>query len=312
MSQKHTILEVSLPGFFWSIFLFTQSFKKLKQKRQIEDLATSLLSSASQGLVELEGFAWPINNPYFSKDQEPLVYYRISIEERVRRNKSSSWEERETIEWKDPFYFCDKSGAAIINLNEIPMSVKRITTSLSNEELKNETFTFFQKSKPNFNWRPNLFSGSLRMVEEKIYAGAPLFFCGSLSASQNLHPPIQDIKLFTYRNKFNKIHSKIDAYRFLFDKNNDDSIDENEARMGYHLAFKNTHEDKRIPPNSINTPFFGELKKHEHLQSILADCHQNHYLKRLGSLNSLKMIFSILLMGFFIFLTYQELQKHFS
>lgn len=104
------LLGFSLGGFFYSFML-------LRRARWIMDTPTSKISSAAQGLVELEGIqknieGQPIHSPL---SNTLCTWYSYSVEKKVLRGKKIRWETVESDTSRFLFGMMDSTGECIIN-----------------------------------------------------------------------------------------------------------------------------------------------------------------------------------------------------
>lgn len=100
-------------GLFWG------AIKQHRRVRQIEDTPSSKTSSAPQGLVELQGFAWPEGDVYMMDGQREVVYYSREIQYArpavLFYGRGSRWITLAKKEHNIPFYLIDDTGLVRID-----------------------------------------------------------------------------------------------------------------------------------------------------------------------------------------------------
>ncbi len=114
-------MNLALVLFFAGAALFWGVIKQHRRIRQIEDTASSKTSTAAQGLVELQGFAWPAGPTYKLKNQQEVVYYSCEIQ--YSRSGFYFYFLSSQFRWKTvakrvhaiPFYLIDDEGIVKVN-----------------------------------------------------------------------------------------------------------------------------------------------------------------------------------------------------
>jgi len=109
------IFIYSLIGICVGIYLFFKGFRKLWEKRLIQNVPTSKVRSIAMGLVEIAGKAIAdvlLTGPY---TKTPCVFYHIIIERFVRNKNSSNWVKEFEIKTDIPFFIQDDTGSVILD-----------------------------------------------------------------------------------------------------------------------------------------------------------------------------------------------------
>ena len=105
------------------LFIFFKSLKNLKMKRLFENVPTSKMRSLAMGLVELKGEIQVedkiLKDPF---DDKECVYWRIHIQESVKRGKSRKWVTRHKAKNQVPFLISDQTGSVLVYLDGANMS----------------------------------------------------------------------------------------------------------------------------------------------------------------------------------------------
>ena len=157
---------------YFSSMLLKQIFFAIKSARYIRDTPTSLIRSASQGYVELEGQALPI--PIYQQlaplTYKPCCWYSFKVEEfitRQRENAVESWWD-EVISGTSPHLFLlrDATGVCVVS----PLGAEIIT----NHRLTWESRTLPQHLQIQRNSGERLF----RFTESRIEAQDELYVLG--------------------------------------------------------------------------------------------------------------------------------------
>src|SRR5690606_11764211 len=95
-----------------------RAIRTKKITREIADTPRSKTASAPQGLVELEGFAWPAGEVARCVSGEEVVYYRLEIQRAESRgsgkNRRTEWVSVFTHAPCAPFYVVDATGLALV------------------------------------------------------------------------------------------------------------------------------------------------------------------------------------------------------
>jgi len=112
-------MNLSLILFAIGTAFFLKAIRQHRRLRQIEDTPRSKTSTAAQGLVELQGFAWPEGETYKLGDQQEVVYYLNEIQYRRSAlyffNSQSKWETVAKRVHAVPFYLIDATGIVKID-----------------------------------------------------------------------------------------------------------------------------------------------------------------------------------------------------
>ena len=109
------------------LLIFFKSLKNLKMKRLFENVPTSKIRSLAMGLVELKGKIQVedkiLKDPF---DDKECVYWRIHIQESVKRGKRRKWVTRHKAKNQVPFLISDQTGSVLVHLDGVNMNdVKR-------------------------------------------------------------------------------------------------------------------------------------------------------------------------------------------
>ena len=146
--------------------MFYNSLKNLKLKRLIENVPTSKMRSVAMGLVELKGKIEVsdkvLEDPF---DKKKCVFWRVHIEERVKRGKHGRWITRHKAKGQVPFFISDDSGSVLIklegaNMDDVKRDSQYETALLFSDKLPLNVRNYCNKNRIRFR---GLFGGKKRM-----------------------------------------------------------------------------------------------------------------------------------------------------
>ena len=148
------------------LYMFYNSLKNLKLKRLIENVPTSKMRSVAMGLVELKGKIEVsdkvLEDPF---DKKKCVFWRVHIEERVKRGKHGRWVTRHKAKGQVPFFISDESGSVLIklegaNMDDVKRDSQYETALLFSDKLPLNVRNYCNKNRIRFR---GLFGGKKRM-----------------------------------------------------------------------------------------------------------------------------------------------------
>jgi|GEM_PF-4635910 len=281
--------------------LIYTSIKNFRKGRKIQDTARIEIGSAPQGLVEVEGYAWPAINTMAAVCGRSVVYYHYKVQQYVKRGKNSHWETKHEFNFNNPFYVIDSSGVCLVHPDKKCMEVREYTTRLSGYGEHVEALT--QLARPAVGgFLGSLFSRSYRLLENKILVGSPVYVCGEMRSRGASPVKIKGAyKKFLERVKLTRTNPVFRLQKF--DKNRDGKITEQEMLEGL------SDTSKEIPGATEEAiALAGVISNSETHSLILGDCHQEELLKRVSSYNYLKMLGGVLLIGIGIFILQNTLR----
>ena len=151
---------------FGGLYMFYVSLKNLKLKRLIENIPTSRMRSVAMGLAELKGKI-EVNNKILEDpfDKKKCVFWRVHIEERVKRGKHGKWITRHKAKDHVPFYISDESGSVLVklkgaNMDDVRRDSQYETALLFSEKLPLNVQNYCNKNRIRFR---GVFGGKKRM-----------------------------------------------------------------------------------------------------------------------------------------------------
>lgn len=270
--------------------LVVKGLMNFRKSRKIQDTARIDIASAAQGLVEIEGYAWPLEVPFAAVCGRQVVYYHYKVQQLVKRGKNSSWETKYEFNHNASFYVIDQSGVCIVNPTQGSMDLTETITKLDHYAESIEALT--ASSRYQSGWLGKLFSGSYRLVERKLLVGSPVYVCGSLQAMNMNQVKIRgDYKKFLLQIKTMSTNPIFKMSRL--DTNRDGVLSDDEMIAG--LA--DISKEVALHSMESEVKVVGSIASSQSHDLIVADGHQEQYLKRLTSFNTLKIWGGVALIG---------------
>jgi len=202
------LLGMSLPNYRWlfagvllgavtGLVLLWTGWRRL---RLVEDVPTSKIRSAAQGVVELQGTARALPGPELVAPgtQIPCLWYRYRLEERVHHGQHDSWRTVESRTSGDLFLIEDETGRSIID----PDDAEVISSATDS------------------GWRGT----DRRWKEERIIEGDPLYVMGEFQT----HSAVEEQTLREDLRALLAAWKRDPARMRAFDANGDGQIDAQE------------------------------------------------------------------------------------
>lgn len=152
-------------------------FRVWRVRRRIEDLPTSKIGTAAQGLVEFQGQARVYGGRGFvALDGTPVVYSQIQVEY-YKSGKNGGWRTRWSYEVGDRFLIEDSSGLAHVIVEGADFFLEQETT-LWNEVPRDQKVLFLSSAGRNIDNPSRMDSGSWRIAERRITEGESVLVIG--------------------------------------------------------------------------------------------------------------------------------------
>ncbi len=294
MASKNDPLIVAAISIIFGVALIYLELKNFRKARKIQDLARIDIASAPQGLVELEGYAWPRINSLQAVCGREVVYYNYKVEQLVKHGKSSSWVTKFEFDYEKPFFVIDSSGVCVVQPIKNCVDIVETHRKLSGYA---EDITALRGCLAKVGFFAALFKGSYRLAEKKILVGSPIYICGELVAYNGPAQKISgDYKKFLQNIKTIKINPVFKMQKFDF--NRDGKITEEEMTEG--ISNEAVKTGQALVADAVKIA--GVIANSETHPMILADCHQDQLLKRLSSYIYLKLAAGIALIALGVFI----------
>lgn len=318
MAKEGDDLKAALFCFGMGGLLVWQGLRRLKRKRITEDTPHTDIASAPQGLCEIQGFAWPLAGTAETLSGRKAVYLELVLEKLVKQGKSSTWKRQWGRTHKMPFYVLDSTGCVTVNPEKAEVEVKNETWPWGKlpDDMKarasrlNVAVSGFPPTSLFFGLAT---SGSWRFREKAVLLGAPVYVHGTLQASREAYvPPSLALQRFT--RFLGTLGRKRVAAHAGFDRNRDGKVCEDEAERALNEIGENAFRELAAgeqPPLPGAPPaenrIYGQVVACAERNLYLADCHQEHLVKRIGSGNFLMIVGGACLIGVGAFIVVAKL-----
>jgi hypothetical protein len=268
--------------------MFYKAIRTHRRLRHIQDTPRSKVSSAAQGLVEMQGFAWPQSTCAKTIDQKHAVYYEFILQvERKKsgKNKGSEWVTVFSKTHNPSFFLVDPTGIAIIHPAQAEIEMMSTGTrnwrSLSAEQkafVNTEIVTDLVTGFPPNDFLFGVFGSNFRILEKSILRGSPLYASGDFRTRTQEAQPIQSKGLSRFTDMiFNHEARSEKNVQSLLDKNKDGKVSHQEAVQGYvfaaDTAIQRTTMDS-LPERDFQ--YYGEMQKSDLHPLVLAPALERH------------------------------------
>jgi hypothetical protein len=267
-------------------YLALRGFHQMKRQRLVEDMPTSKNRSAPQGLVELQGYAWPVEKTVRCTKLNDCASYSILLQE-YRRNgrKNSYWVTVFEAKVAADFLLLDPTGAIYVNTESAEKEVRIRETNwegLSTElqqQLLNTTLVGANAAgfPPTPGILGSLFGGRFRIVEYFVTLGSPVLALGEFktySAKPFKITPSTGLSKF-----FEKVKSdpnlKIGTSTKYFDLDKNGKVEPDEVRRGMHYLARSLMNTTAPETDAPDIPYYGTISNSENHPLYVADAHRN-------------------------------------
>jgi hypothetical protein len=273
---------------FFGGTLLWRGYKLHKRTMRILGVPRSKLMSAPQGLIEVEGFAWPKAEVAVPRSSggEPCVYRQIE----VQKFQMSKWMIVQRFKkWitihvhtdAPPFYVVDPTGVAEVRAETSEQEIEHqrthylhLTWGRRRQELLSQLPAHVRASMGLSVFRLH------RIVEKSILVGSPLIVSGEFRTSQV--EEIVEPSLAAFRDRVmsqSTAAKKIKNLSGQLDTNGDGKVSSKEARQGYselaQVVMRGTKTDAQ--PVAL----FGTFESSTNHMLMIADQHEAHLTARM-------------------------------
>lgn len=174
--------------------LILNGFSRFKLKRQVEDMPTSPISTAAQGLVEFQGIAHAVASDIFMGHwSRPVACCWVEVQQWVG-GKNDKWVTRFSGMTVDRFLITDQSGTSWVLAKNSDLNVESSITSLDDldgaSRLKFDSHVFPRLEKSGLFFWGSLDSGKWRIVEQTIEIGQDVYLLGYFK-TRSIEKPVQ-------------------------------------------------------------------------------------------------------------------------
>ncbi len=290
-------------GLVWS------AIRRQRKIREVEDLASSKVDSAAQGLTELQGFAWSKVAGPKSLEGHELVYYSFQLQKQVKegsgKNRKTTWRTVFSRGHFQPFYLIDATGLVVVDPARGEFLI---------DEHKTRDWTFLSPVEKNFyltnvvqtpvadfppsNFLFGLFSSKFRIVENDLKEGSPVYVKGDFrtEAEYTAKVKVSGLSKF-YAQVFNEQSRSARNINVLLDTNKDGKISHREMMIAYIRFAKFARSQARLTEHlEKEFSIYGVIRSSDNHQLLFADTHQNQLIERLRRWYFLKLIIGGLLL----------------
>jgi hypothetical protein len=288
--------------FFIGASFVYSGVKRLLKVRRIQDTARNSIAHAPQGNAEIEAFAWCLNEPIKNANGEHCAYYRIRLEEYVRRQKNSSWEKRWEHTPHAGFIAVDMTGAVIVFCNDAEMQCHSETTSWSDvlgTQNKHSIVSLVETGYGSIS--TGFFGGRYRVVEEFLTLGSPCYVQGNLVGQRLVESKAARPFLNTF---FAYLHKRPPGQVHLnqqYDKDADGTVTDKEAADSLYTVARNIIEmdisSERLQKETALLTFYGQIAASPDHPLIVGAMHEHHLVSNVSTMNLLRIIGGALLMA---------------
>lgn len=276
---------------FGAVFLFYAALR-MRDVQRVRNAPRSKLASAPQGWVEVQGFAWPVDQTSVVSGRE-VLFHSVVIEEHQTEWDSN---EKKSKRWvpvfhhvvNHPFYLVDATGLAEVDLAQSHFSMEGVParpwTSLPRTDKERVLQLVGDTRIPGFppwSFLGGLFGRTFRVTESKLYVGSPMYASGNFRTPSQRKKTVQVRGLAEFhRCVFNAQARSEKNVDELLDKNKDGKVSEEESREGY--AFIATIARRKLePPGSPAFCIHGSLGSSPEHKLLIANAHEKYLATRL-------------------------------
>ncbi|RYZ71327.1 MAG: hypothetical protein EOP09_04825 [Proteobacteria bacterium] len=295
-SEFKTILFMIVAG----TACIVAGYRAFRNKRNVEDTACSKIASAAQGLVEVQGQAWPTNT-IRSVEGRALCYWEIAVQQYKKRGKSSSWVTVYQHKTSDPLIVTDGSASCLIvpEKSELTALEKIFPVHKISQEQRDQLSRSLPEAAAYLSLAGQILGGifgsNVRIVEKKIMAGAPIYVRGEFSTmSGSVAKAVGDYE--GYLGQYAKINAPGFQAR-MFDVDRNGRISEQEHINGY--AFAASAFAHRSEVQTVGMA--GHIYFTDQHPLLIADVHEHHLVRRLGLRSFLSLWGGVILLALGIY-----------
>jgi hypothetical protein len=287
--------------FITGVGLIATGVKRMRVMRLVQDTGSIPVGSAPQGLVELQGFAWPMKVQESPLEHRACVYYSVEVQERRKSGKNSRWVTIHTESTNEAFFLADESGHAIIypERAELELRKKEVEWSALDHSARDRISAMLTMR------GVVLGSGRYRVIESAIAVGAPFYALGTFrtTAASQAGEMLPLAGLRHFLQKAHLLRRNQSEAKKILDLDCDGRISFEEWYQGYAkealVAGGNFRNEPVVLPKGMKhvSECFGVMRSANGNQLYLADCHQEELLQRLNSWNFVRVVGGALLIA---------------
>jgi len=278
------------------VLMLWHALRRFRLVRLAQDTARSKAASAPQGLVELQGIAWPNGeDTRRSAAGVEVVYHALKVQrERSRRSGKDRRKEWVTVARKDfapPFFLVDATGLVSVDPGgaELELISDRTRTwdSLNQDERARvleatggESIAGFPPSESMF----GLFASNFRIVESEIRVGSSIYARGDFRTAEGARESLRLRGLSQFHGRI--FDSSTREQKRIAEALGDDRDGERSALEAieglYDAAASDRDAARTSESEAVAFPLHGRLSASTQHQLFIADRHEEHLVKGLG------------------------------
>lgn len=309
-------------GFYaigFGIFLLIHGLRNFLRTRKITDASTIPIASAPQGLVEFQGYAYPVMQVMKTIAGRSCVVLEYELQVENKNSWSTVW----TSANYNRFGIVDSSGIACVDASNAVTEIKQqiYYWKKLDERAQNELALLVGGEVKGFPPASSFFSfrKTYRLIEKAIYIGTPIYVMGSFrtpSEPQAIYLGLNFPKFFKKVQDLMKTRKfETAALGALTDKHKSLMLRKQLSKANKVANFDLDLQEKNLDENNSSItpgdiPILGYVESSSSHQLFFADCHEKELLKRIGRWNVPLMILGIALIVVGIFIIVNN--KHFS
>lgn len=253
-----------------------KGFRAFQHRRKAEDTACSLITSAPQGFVEVQGQAWPTAN-LLGLDGRPVCYWSFVVAEKHGSGKNSRWVEVYSSISTNDILVTDKSGTCRVAVDDAELEMPSRVYTLKELTAENRRVIEARAVGAVRYLQGGLLDKPIRITEVKLLAGAPVYVRGEFSTSLVYTHAVAVGDHASFKDQLPKFNSP--GYQAsMFDRNKDGHISEDEYKDGFAAAA--SASVRKIKTQSV--PIAGYFNTTSNHKLFIADVYQRHLLERLN------------------------------
>jgi hypothetical protein len=183
--SRDSLLQFAVFGLVAGSAMMFRGYRKFRVRRKIEDLPTSRIAQAAQGLVELQGKARPYGGKVFvASDGALTLYSRVTIEQYQSSGKNSRWVTRWKYDLGERFLIEDSTGVAhvIVKGAELHLEQETMSWDILGPERQR---AFLLESAGKIDSPSAMSSGDWRVTEEKVTLDEDILVIGNFRTRSN-------------------------------------------------------------------------------------------------------------------------------
>lgn len=284
------------------VYLVFDGVRRSLKKRRVQDTARHSIAHAPQGNVEIEGFAWALNEPVKNASGQLCAYYKLKLQRLEKHGKNSSWVTRWEHAPHAAFVLLDRTGALIVFDQNAEMTCHSQITSWSNVVSTNPAHQLVPLIEAGYGPVPTgFFSQSHRLLEEYITLGSPCYAQGCFLSDDSKNFKAKQWTMETFFEYIKKRPPGDIHQNLKFDIDDDGTVTDDEASEALHKVAKNII-DMEIKPTTVTQEaapgtfkFFGKMITTPDHKLLVAAMHEHHLVQKVGSANILRIIGGALL-----------------